>query len=115
MKNLRILMTMAILVLGVNMGLSNDNISSHNPDNKTKIVRTSNKVIVYKGKKYQYKNGTWYLLRGRRLVVTRPPVGAKISVLPRNSKVVVIKGKKYFSYNGTYYKKKGNKFIVVRF
>lgn len=72
------------------------------------------KVYAFKGKKYHFRTGNWYVKRGRKFIQVRPPAGIQVRHLPRGSKIVKVNGKKLYKYNGIWYKKNRRGFIVVK-
>ena len=62
-------------------------------------------AIAHRNTKYHYQNGIFYRPNNGRYIVTTPPIGIRITVLPPNPYRVVVPGRRspyYYSY-GTYY------------
>ncbi|MBC6996863.1 DUF6515 family protein [Cytophaga sp. FL35] len=114
MRNLKIVLLLALTFIIGNQSFANSTATSVEKEITRVSPRTTTKIIVFKGKKYQFKNGNWYITRGRKLVVVRPPIGIKVRTLPRTNRVVLVKGKKRYLSNGIYYKKRGRNFVVVK-
>lgn len=52
---------------------------------------------------YRVSDGIFYRPVGSSYVVTAPPIGIRVSVLPPNPYRIVLSGHPYFYYYGTYY------------
>lgn len=60
-------------------------------------------VVSHRNTNYHYDNGVYYKPVGSSYVVTRPPVGIRVSVLPPNPYRVILSGNPYYYYYGSYY------------
>lgn len=60
-------------------------------------------ALTHRNLNYHYDNGVFYRPVNGRYVVTAPPVGIHISLLPPNPFRVVLSGRTYYYYYGTYY------------
>lgn len=54
---------------------------------------------------YHYRNGIFYLAKGRHWVVVRPPIGAIVTTLTTAAILVTISGIPYYLCEGIYYRK----------
>ncbi len=85
------------------------------PRPKVVAVKTSYpKAVVYKNVTYYHSKGVWYKKNRNKYVVVRPPIGIRITTLPKGYKVVKIGKKSYYKYHGVYYQKRGVHYTVVR-
>ncbi|SHI97669.1 DUF6515 family protein [Pseudozobellia thermophila] len=115
MKNLKVLLVVLAL-MGASSAFAKATPTSDKIaiETNTTVRRAATKTVVFKGRTYHFRNGKWYITRGRRLVVVRPPVGLAVRSLPRGNKVVVVKGRKFYKFNGVHYQKRGGTYVVVR-
>ena len=60
-------------------------------------------VIMYDRRRYWFDQGVWYAGVGSAYVVTRPPRGVRVRVLPAFATVVGIGVLSYYYANGVYY------------
>ncbi|MDB4293451.1 DUF6515 family protein [Maribacter sp.] len=61
--------------------------------------------IRFGGKHFRFHNGVWYKPKGKRFLVVRAPLGARVRVLPLGFGRIVIGASPYFYHYGTYYVK----------
>lgn len=59
--------------------------------------------LRYNGLDYHYHSGVYYKFYQNKYVVTRAPIGLRISTLPVNHLIFRVNGRTYFYYYGTYY------------
>lgn len=116
MKNFKFLL-IVLMLMGINTAFAKATTTADKIAIETNatVRGAASKTVVFKGRTYHFRNGKWYITRGRRLVVVRPPVGLSLRTLPRGNKVVVVKGRKYYKFNGVHYQKRGGAYVVVRF
>ncbi|MGX5691074.1 DUF6515 family protein [Arcticibacter tournemirensis] len=102
MKNVKI--TMLLMMAAFLYSAANSIASPH--DGRAVVVRTpprGARVSIHAGVSFRYYNGVYYRPYGTRFIVTRPPVGIRISILPPGYTTVVWSGIPYFYYGGVYY------------
>ena len=68
---------------------------------KSKAVKKS-QLIRHNNHDYYYKNGIFYHHTNDRYVVSRPPVGVRVSVIP-TPRVIWLRNVRYYYYYGTFY------------
>lgn len=79
----------------------------------TKVSRRAN-TIAYRGVNYRYHNGVFYKPYDNRFIVTRPPVGIRVNVLPANFINIWVGNRNYYYHDGIYYNEVGqNTYEVI--
>ncbi|MEE0997784.1 MAG: DUF6515 family protein [Paludibacteraceae bacterium] len=78
---------------------------------KSKAVKKSQLIKHHSGV-YYYKKGVYYKHVGDKYIVSRPPMGARVSVLPE-PRVLWVANRQYHYYYGTFYVMRGNEYEVV--
>ena len=68
----------------------------------TKLPNKST-VVRYRTSNYHYRDGIFYRPVNNSYVVTKPPLGIRVSVLPPKAYRVNLSGRMYFYYYGIYY------------
>jgi hypothetical protein len=70
--------------------------------------------IWYRDSQYYYADGYWYRPQGPRYVVTLPPTGVRVSVLPAFAETLWMGGTTYYFAAGSYYRTDpGGGFVTV--
>jgi hypothetical protein len=59
--------------------------------------------IPYRGKRYYYDRGVWYVYSGTRFVVVFPPIGIAVPILPPFYTTIWVGSVPYYYANGVYY------------
>lgn len=77
-------------------------------------VHTSAVVVRFGGVGFRLHSGVWYRPQGRNWIVTRPPYGARVRVLPTGCRNVVAGANRYHYYNGAYYAQRNGMYEVVQ-
>ncbi|WP_273567276.1 DUF6515 family protein [Maribacter halichondriae] len=113
MKNFKVMFIALALFGTLGSANANSSVEKVSLENVMVVKSHPSKVFIHKGKKYHFRNGNWYIKRGRKYIAVRPPVGIKVRHLPRGNKVVYINGRKLYKYKGIWYKKNGRGFVVV--
>ena len=71
-------------------------------------------VVEVRGSRYYYHNGTFYHRHDRHgYVVVRPPLGARVGILPLGFAAVVLAGLTYYTFAGVYYQQTPSGYVVV--
>lgn len=78
---------------------------------KSKAVKKAQLIKHHSGMFY-YKKGVYYKLVGDKYIVSRPPKGVRVSVLPE-PRVLWVANRQYHYYYGTFYVMRGNEYEVV--
>ena len=78
---------------------------------KSKAVKKSQLIKHHSGV-YYYKKGVYYKHVGDKYIVSRPPIGARVSLLPE-PRVLWVANRQYHYYYGTFYIMKNNEYEVV--
>ena len=60
-------------------------------------------VVTHRNNNYHYRDGVFYRPVNGSYVVSAPPIGIRVTVLPPNPYRVMISGPSYYYYYGTYY------------
>ena len=60
-------------------------------------------IVTHRSLNYHYLDGIFYRSITGSYVVTAPPIGIRVSVLPPNPYRVMVLGRPYYYYYGTYY------------
>ncbi len=60
--------------------------------------------VWYRDSQYYYADGYWYRPQGRAMVVTLPPTGVRVSVLPAFAETLWMGGTTYYFAAGSYYR-----------
>ena len=60
-------------------------------------------VVNHRNSNYHYRDGIYYRPVNGSYVVTSPPIGIRVNVLPSNPFRVRLSGRVYFYYYGTFY------------
>ncbi|MFC8751843.1 DUF6515 family protein [Pseudomonas oryzihabitans] len=70
--------------------------------------------VWYRDSQYYYADGYWYRPQGPRYVVTLPPTGVRVSVLPAFAETLWMGGTTYYFAAGSYYRTDpGGGFVTV--
>ncbi len=70
---------------------------------RTFHVPSSSRLINHRNTNYYYNQGTFYRRSNGSYIITRPPVGIRVSVLPSNPYSFRNYGRNYYYHSGTYY------------
>ena len=70
--------------------------------------------LGFRGHKYFYNAGLFYLFNARQYVVVPPPAGVVVYEIPNGWHTVVIDGATYYTYNGVYYARVPGGYQVVQ-
>lgn len=60
-------------------------------------------AVTFRGGRYWYHSGVWFLPSGPGYVVARPPVGILVPALPPGATVIYVGGIPYYYANDVYY------------
>ena len=78
-----------------------------------RVVPTAATRITYRKVAYRFHNGIFYKPVNGQFVVVNPPIGLRISTLPRGYRVVTIGRRTYYRFQGVYYVRAGRGYKVV--
>lgn len=78
-----------------------------------RVVPRDRHIIRHRGGSYYYSGGVWYRPHGARFVITAPPIGVFVPVLPPYYSTIWISGVPYYYANDVYYAHRGNGYVVV--
>ena len=73
------------------------------PGYKSKSISHYHYVVPYRGHKYYYDRGVWYLPSGPSFVVVAPPLGIVVRTLPPYYSTIWVGGIPYYYSAGVYY------------
>jgi len=65
------------------------------------------------GRKYYYKEGSYYRKKHRRYYTVTAPIGACVEYLPYGYQTIYVDGYTYYTYNGAYYDHTPNGYVVI--
>ncbi|MBQ4832040.1 hypothetical protein J8L70_02180 [Pseudoalteromonas sp. MMG010] len=71
-------------------------------------------VVKYNGNKFNVVDGIFYMIKNAKYIMTPPPQGLNIKVLPKNAKLVSYNKQNYYQYKNVYYVKTHNGYQVVK-
>ncbi len=68
----------------------------------------------YRGVDYRYRNGRYYKHNNGVYVSLAPPIGLRISLMPRGYHRVIVRNRPYYYYGGVFYNNIGNDYEVIQ-
>lgn len=88
----------------------------YQPIHAQRVVYTypRRQMIPYMGRSYYYDNGFFYRPYGSYVQVVVPPIGIRVSILPRGYRPIYRGSHAYFYFNGTFYRQAERDYEVVR-
>jgi hypothetical protein len=76
-------------------------------------VPTSYRTLRYGGFDYRYNNGIYYRRYNNSFIVTAPPIGIFINIMPFGYRQIYVQNRTYYYYNGSYYDYRDDNYYVV--
>ena len=86
------------------------------PVRKVRVVRvlpSSTIVIRHRNQPYHFHNGYYYRPYANQYIITRPPVGIRISILPPGYRRIAFGSSVYYYSTGSFYVANGNQYVVA--
>lgn len=72
------------------------------------------RTVRYRNIDYRYHNGTFYRPQGNTFIITRPPIGIRISVLPPQHISLRFRNRSFYYFEGIYYSRINEEYEVIQ-
>lgn len=72
------------------------------------------RTVRYRNIDYRYHNGTFYRPQGNAFIVTRPPIGIRVNILPAQHMSIRFGNRPYYYYEGIYYDRVNDGYEVIQ-
>lgn len=79
-------------------------IVTNRPERRVTEVHTNYHRISYRGVDYSYDNGRYYRVNNGAYIVTTPPRGIRVSIIPTGFLTLMVGTLPYYYYGGVYYR-----------